>query len=101
MDNSSFYYLLNKIHPRIEKRNTIMRDAVSAEERLSATLRFLATGKSYEDLKLTISTAISPQLLGKIISEVYTAIYEELKRIFKNKTFILNIFILIKHYITL
>ena len=54
-----------------------MRDAVSAEERLSATLKFLATGKSYEDLKF--STAISSQLLGKIIPEVCTAIYEELK----------------------
>ena len=40
MDDSSFYYLCNKIRPRIEKRNTVMRDAVSAEERLSATLRF-------------------------------------------------------------
>ena len=39
MDDSSFYYLLNKIHLRIEKRNTVMIDTASAEERLSATLR--------------------------------------------------------------
>ena len=77
MYNSSFYYLSNKIRPRIEKRNAVMRDAVSAEERLSATLRFLATGKNYEDLKF--STAISPQLLGKIIPEVCAAISEKLK----------------------
>ena len=53
-----------------------MRDAFSAEERLSATLRFLATRESYKDLKF--NTVISPQLLG-IIPEVCTAIYEELK----------------------
>ena len=47
---TTFYYLLNKIRPRIDKRNTVMRNAVSAEERLFATLRFLATGKSCEDL---------------------------------------------------
>ena len=49
----------------------------NTEERLSATLRYLTTGKSYDDLKF--STAISSQLLGKIIPEVCTAIYEELK----------------------
>lgn len=50
-----------------------MREAVSAEERLIATLRYLAVGNSYEDLKFT--TAISPQLLGRIIPETCTAIY--------------------------
>ena len=69
---------MNKIRPRIEKGNAVMRDAVSAEERLSATLKFLSTEKIYENLKLNI--AISPQLLSKIIPEVCTAIYEESKR---------------------
>lgn len=32
MDDSAFYYLLNKICSKIEKSNTVMRDAVSAEE---------------------------------------------------------------------
>lgn len=53
-----------------------MREAVSTEERLIATLRYLAVGNSYEDLKFT--TAISPQLLGRIIPETCTAIYEGL-----------------------
>jgi hypothetical protein len=52
-----------------------MRD-VSAEERLAVTLRYLATGNSYEDLKC--STAVSPQLLGRIIPEACLALYEEL-----------------------
>ena len=38
-----------------------MREAVSAEERLSVTLRYLATGNNYEDYKF--SAALPPQLL--------------------------------------
>jgi len=42
------------------------------------TLRFLATGRSYEGLKF--SAAISPQALGVIIPETCAAIYEVLKK---------------------
>lgn len=44
---------------------------------LIATLRYLATGRNYEDLKF--SCAISPQFLGKIIPETCWAIYRALK----------------------
>ena len=56
-----------------------MRRAITSHERLSVTLRFLATGRSYEDLKF--SAAISPQALGVIIPETCTAIYEVLKKL--------------------
>ena len=52
MENDTFYELLNLVRPFIEKQNTIMRESITAEERLVATLRFLATGRSYEDLYL-------------------------------------------------
>lgn len=42
-----------------------MRSAIPANQRLSTTLRYLATGQSFEDLKFT--TAIAPQTLSKII----------------------------------
>jgi hypothetical protein len=51
MDSELFQNLLNLISPRIEKKNTAMSDAVSAEEILSVTLRYLATRNSYQDLK--------------------------------------------------
>jgi len=54
-----------------------MRQAVTPHERPAATLRFLATGRSYEDLKF--STIMSPQALGKIIPETCRAIYKVLK----------------------
>lgn len=50
-----------------------MRDAISPHERLTATLRFLATGRTYECLKY--STIISPQSLYTIIPETCKAIY--------------------------
>ena len=54
-----------------------MRRAVIPHERLSVTLRFLATGRSYKNLKL--SAAITTQALG-VIPENCAAIYEVLKK---------------------
>jgi hypothetical protein len=58
----------------------VMRETVSAEERISVTLRYLATGNSYEDFKFSV--AHSPQLLGRIIPETCIAIYEELASLY-------------------
>nr|CAI5829194.1 unnamed protein product [Callosobruchus analis] len=58
--------------------NDAFKEAISAEERLTITLRYLATDNSYEDLKF--STAISPQCIGKIVPETSWAIYETLKQ---------------------
>uniref|UniRef100_A0A1B0GMF1 Uncharacterized protein n=1 Tax=Phlebotomus papatasi TaxID=29031 RepID=A0A1B0GMF1_PHLPP len=77
MDHQCFVYLLNKIKAKITRQDTHFRQAISAEERLMATLRFLATGRSYEDLKF--STRISPQSLCKIIPETCEAIYSALR----------------------
>ncbi|CAH1986975.1 unnamed protein product [Acanthoscelides obtectus] len=78
MDYDAFQELLMLVKPLIEKKNTLFREAVSVEERLLATLRFLATGRSYEDLKF--SCIISPQLLGRIIPETCRAIYNCLRK---------------------
>lgn len=74
MNEDSFRLLLNLVKPFIiEKQNTRMRSAIRAEERLIATLRFLATGRSFEDLNFT--TIVLPQALGVIIPETCKAIY--------------------------
>lgn len=77
MDKNTFDFLLCLVQDNIKKKETVIRDPVSAEERFVATLRFLATGRTYEDLKFTC--AISPQLLRKIIPETCSAIYEALQ----------------------
>ncbi|KAJ8913965.1 hypothetical protein NQ315_008956 [Exocentrus adspersus] len=61
----------------IQKEDTVMRSAISSRERLSSTLRFLATGRNYEDLKF--SNRISAQALGKIIPETSKAIFDVLQ----------------------
>lgn len=77
MDATTYGERLSRITPPIQKKNTIMRDAITPSERLSATLRFLASGQSYEDLKLL--THISVQCLGKLILETCEAIVVALK----------------------
>lgn len=77
MNEECFSQLLSMVRPLIEKQDTILREAVSAEERIIATLRFLASGCSYVDLMF--NTAISPQLLSQIIPETCMAIYKCLK----------------------
>jgi hypothetical protein len=63
-----------------------MRRDITPHERLSATIRFLATGITYEDLKF--SAAISPQALGVIIPETCAEIYEVLKKDYLNVSYI-------------
>ena len=77
MNKCTYHALLSMVCPLIKRKDTRMRQAITPHERLTATLRFLATGRSYEDLKFT--AIISPQALGKIIPETCRAIYKVLK----------------------
>lgn len=77
MDSEAYYLLLNKIKHKITKQDNIMRQSIGVEARLAATLRYLATGRSFEDLKY--STGISAPSLSKIIPETCRAIYTSLQ----------------------
>jgi len=46
-ENTYLHLTFSLVTPLIQKQNT-MRDAVSPHERLTATLRFLATGRTYQ-----------------------------------------------------
>jgi len=78
MDEETYVELLKLVSPFIVKKDTVMRKAISPHERLSATLRFLATGRSFKDMEF--STAISKPALCKIIPETCEAIYKVLKK---------------------
>lgn len=78
MVEHTYFVLLNLGTPLIIKKNTKLREAISPHERLTATLRYLATGRNYEDLKFT--AAISAQSLGQIIPETCSAIYKVLRK---------------------
>ncbi|XP_039763773.1 uncharacterized protein LOC120636385 [Pararge aegeria] len=75
---NEYLHLLSLVTPLIKKQDTILRNAITPHERLTATLRFLATGRSYECLKF--STIISPQALSAIIPETCEAIYKVLHK---------------------
>jgi hypothetical protein len=77
MDNETYLHL-HLVAPHIRKSDNAMIRTVTPHERLSVTLRFLATGRSYEDLKF--SAVISSQSLGVIIPETCAAIYKVLKK---------------------
>lgn len=78
MDLDTYNELLSLVTPLLLKQDTCMRKSISPHERLSATLRYLATGRSYEDLKFT--TLISKQALSLIIPETCEAIISVLKK---------------------
>ncbi|KAK4881514.1 hypothetical protein RN001_004833 [Aquatica leii] len=77
MDIDTYTYLLELVTPYIIKENTCMRTAISPHEKLTASLRFLATGRSYKDLEFT--TIIPKQSLSEIIPETCKAIFKVLK----------------------
>ncbi|KAJ8884593.1 hypothetical protein PR048_016450 [Dryococelus australis] len=60
MDEECFMELLGMVKPFIDKKNTATREAVSAEERLVVTLRYLPTGRSRRDLNVAGSTVVDP-----------------------------------------
>lgn len=78
MDSDTYLHLLSMVTPIIEKQDTVMRNSIPPHDRLVATLRFLSTGRNYEDLKF--SSIISPQALGYIIPETCEAIYKVLRK---------------------
>lgn len=45
--------LLHLLTPLIKKQDTFLRQSITPHERLTVTLRFLATGRNYEDLKFS------------------------------------------------
>lgn len=48
MNEDIYLHLLSLVTPLIQKQNTVMRNAISPHERLTATLKPLATGRTYE-----------------------------------------------------
>jgi hypothetical protein len=69
--------LLTLIEPMIAKQDTVMRESISARDRLSVTLRYLATGETFKSMMY--QTRISNSTIRLIVPEVCAAIYSALK----------------------
>ena len=57
MSKERFDHLLSLVREKITKKNTILREAITAEERLVITLRYLSSGMSQQDLCYSIQLA--------------------------------------------
>ncbi|XP_063761709.1 uncharacterized protein LOC134879242 [Eleginops maclovinus] len=72
-----FYFLLERVTPHIVKQDTHLRKAISPKERLSVTLRFLATGETFNSL--SFQYRIGSTTLSRIVMETCTALTSVLR----------------------
>lgn len=77
MSSANFDELLAMVEPLIQKRDTNFHMAISAAERLTITLHYLATGNSFNSLQYLFR--IPQCTISTIIPEVLDAIWTVLK----------------------
>ena len=76
MEPCLFDEILEKVKPQISKQDTTMRSAISPHEKLSITMKFLASGASYKDLMYSFRVSVAS--ISKFVPEVCQAIYDAL-----------------------
>ena len=74
MPSTDFENIINLVGPKIMKNYTHFRQAISVQEKVALTLRFLATGDSYTSLQYLFK--ISKQGISEIAPHVCQAIIE-------------------------
>ena len=77
MSPTDFEVLINLIGHEIQKNDTFYRKAISVQDRLAVTLRFLAMGDSYSSLQYLFK--ILKQSISLIVPKVCQALIEKLK----------------------
>lgn len=78
MRTDLFDQLVDMVKPFIQRQNTNMRECIPPRDRVSVTLRFLATGEAYRSLEY--SMRIPACTISRIIPETSRIIYEVLRR---------------------
>ncbi|XP_067208135.1 putative nuclease HARBI1 isoform X1 [Linepithema humile] len=78
MRTDLFDRLVEMVTPFIQRQNTNMRECISPRDRLSLTLRFVATGEAYRSLEY--SMRIPTCKISRIIPETSRVIYEVLRK---------------------
>ena len=76
MSPSEFEFLINLIGEKISKKDTQFKKAISIQERLAVTLRFLSNGDSH--VRMQYLFKISKQATSCIVPEVCEALVEKM-----------------------
>lgn len=88
LSGQQFDFLLERIRPLITKQNTNMRKSISAELRLSITLKFLSSGDSYRSLMYFFR--VPHNTISGIIPNTCKAIFSSLRtefmKVFANRS---------------
>lgn len=74
MDEANFELLLQKVIPKIQKQNTLLRDALPACLKLQVTLRYLATGDNFSTLSGLYR--VPKNSISQFLPDVCEAIYD-------------------------
>lgn len=77
LSRDNFDLILGLVSPLIERQDTILRESISARDRLMVTLRYLGTGDSFKSLSYLFR--ISQPSITKIVPETCEAIFQSLK----------------------
>ncbi|GLV33542.1 uncharacterized protein CBL_21371, partial [Carabus blaptoides fortunei] len=77
MNEDCFMLLLSKVEHKIGREDTKFRESVKPRYRLSITLRFLATGESFQSL--SYSFRVGRTTIGLIVTDSINAIFECMK----------------------
>ncbi|XP_041764475.1 uncharacterized protein LOC121589544 [Anopheles merus] len=77
LSRNDFDYLHKQIGPKIQRMDTNMRLSLSAKDKLIITLRYLATGDSYNTLEYAFR--ISAQAIGQFVLQVCDCLVEVLR----------------------
>ena len=94
MTLNRFEHILTLVALLTEKRTTRFRERISASQRLTLQLHFLATGESQQSLDF--SYRIGKATVSKTVSETSLAIYNSLKQPYLKPPSLLLLFNLFK-----
>ena len=83
MPYPKFAALVELIGPCIKKEDTMKRMFIPPSERLALTIRFLATGESFQSLSFQFR--IGRATVGGIVTQVCKAIYDVLGKVLSSK----------------
>lgn len=81
MSAETFQLLVKMVEPYLVRKSTAMRGCISVEERLALTLRYLATGRNFEDLKFSVimSTSTISNAILETCEVLVTVLQEYIK----------------------